>query len=138
MSVLQEHSLQKNGTFGMNKKHLKTSRSSRNISGIISYELNAPNLDDTIVNYRKEYNSNSDSNFTDIVPRRKQAIVSYDGMLMVLDLVAPYRTVLRGREDISAAAAYRDSGCNPGIHSMHYSTFFSLTTLSFFPFVCVF
>jgi hypothetical protein len=105
----------------MNKNQSKTSRNSRKISGIISYELNAPNLDDTIVNYRKQETVNSDSNYTEMVPRRKQAIVSYDGMLMVLDLVTPHRTVLRltgtgtGTEDITAAAVYRDSRCNDGI-----------------------
>ena len=101
----------------MSKKQLKTSRNSRKLSGIISYELNAPNLDDTIVNYRKEETVKSDSYYTEMVPKRKQAIVSYDGMLVVLDLVAPHRTVLRGVEGITAAAAYRDPGCIDGIYS---------------------
>ena len=115
---MQEYCLQKNDTYGISKKQLKTSRNSRKLSGIISYELNAPNLDDTIVNYRKEETVKSDSYYTEMVPKRKQAIVSYDGMLEVLDLVAPHRTVLRGVEDITAAAAYRDPGCIDGIYSI--------------------
>ena len=118
-SISKEYCLQKNDTYGMNKKQSKTSRKSRKISGILTYELNAPNLDDTIVNYRKQ---ESGSNYTEIVPKRKQAIVSYDGMLMVLDLMTPHRTVLKltgtgtGTEDITAAAVYRDSECNDGIY----------------------
>ena len=130
----QDFNLQNTDRNGVSKKRPKKKRNDKRISGIISYELNTSTLDTNTADCKGEETSQFDSNNTEIVPKRKQVIVSVDGMLTVLDLVSPCESVFKGSQDILSSACAAVSGD----FSICFHALTSVTQAASFPCFCLF